>query len=149
MEKIIFSHSDEQKQQHEALREKLKRDTESFLKAGGKIDVRKPGESVETQSTDGMAGFTEIARQRAAAVNKKHGGRLTEKQREVMQAIRELSQVPGIRVTRQGVKNKMHLQFNVLNDRLKLLANKGMIRVVGDEIIVNNCVGGASWSINP
>lgn len=150
MNKIIFEHTDDQRAAREALRRKLQDDIAEFERRGGVKQVIPFGVSADPDARK-VTGIetSDAARQVAARVNREHGGRMTQKQREVMQAIRELSQVPGIRVTRQGVKNKMHLQFNVLNDRLKLLANKGMIRVVGDEIIVNKCGGGASWSINP
>jgi hypothetical protein len=137
MQKIIFEHTDDQRAAQEALRRKLQADTADFLNRGGQIDVRRFGESSdpEARKVTGIEN-SDASRQVAARVNREHGGRMTQKQRDVMQAIRELSQIPGCVVTRQGVKNKMRLQFNILNDRLKALQNKKLIRVVGDEIVI-------------
>lgn len=137
MNKINFTHTDESVAAREALRRRLQDDIAEFERKGGVKQIIPFGVSAdpEARKVTGIEN-SDAARQVAARVNRKHGGRMTAKQREVMDAIRELSQVPGIRVTRQGVKNKMRLRFNVLNYRLKLLANKGMIRVVGEEIII-------------
>lgn len=137
MNKIIFEHTDDQRAAQEALRRKLQEDTADFLNRGGQIDVRRFGESAdpEARKVTGIEN-SDAARQVAARVNREHGGRMTQKQRDVMQAIRELSQVPGMAVTRQGVKNKMRMQFKILNDMLKALQNKKLIRVVGEEIII-------------
>lgn len=137
MKKIIFEHADDQRAAQEALRRKLQADTADFLNRGGRIDVRRFGESSDPDARK-VTGIenSDVARQVAARVNREHGGRMTQKQRDVMQAIRELSQIPGMIVTRQGVKNKMRMQFNILNDRLKALQNKKLIRVVGEEIVI-------------
>lgn len=137
MNKIIFEHTDDQRAAQEALRRKLQADTADFMNRGGQIDVRRFGESSDPDARK-VTGIenSDASRQVAARVNREHGGRMTQKQRDVMQAIRELSQVPGMIVTRQGVKNKMRMQFNILNDRLKALQNKKLIRIVGEEIII-------------
>ncbi len=137
MNKIIFEHTDDQRAAHEALRRKLQDDTAEFERRGGAKQVIPFGVSADPDARK-VAGIetSDAARQVAARVNREHGGRMTQKQRDVMQAIRELSQIPGCVVTRQGVKNKMRLQFNILNDRLKALQNKKLIRVVGEEIVI-------------
>lgn len=137
MNKIIFEHTDDQRAAHEALRRKLQDDVEEFERNGGTKQVIPFGVSADPDARK-VTGIenSDAARQVAARVNREHGGRMTQKQRDVMQAIRELSQIPGMVVTRHGVKNKMRLQFNILNDRLKALQNKKLIRVVGEEIII-------------
>lgn len=137
MNKIIFEHTDDQRAAHEALRRKLQADMDEFERKGGEKTVIPFGVSAdpEARKVTGIEN-SDVSRQVAARVNREHGGRMTQKQRDVMQAIRELSQIPGCVVTRQGVKNKMRLQFNILNDRLKALQNKKLIRVVGEEIVI-------------
>lgn len=141
MQKINFTHTDESGAAHEALRQKLKDDMERFEQQGGVTEVVPFGVSADRDGriVTGIAN-SDASRQVAARTNRKHGGRLTQKHRDVMQALQELSAIPGMRLTRQGLKNRMHLQFNILNDRLKLLANKGYLKVNGDDIVLTGSV---------
>lgn len=136
MQKIIFSHSDEATAAHNALREKLKRDTEAFLNAGGKIDRRKCGDTAADDFQGLDAGFSEIARQRAAQIRKKNGNgvAITELQQKTLDAIDRLLAIPGNQVTRLALRNSMRLSGGQLNDRLKSLEKKNMIRLNGSLI---------------
>ena len=145
MEKIIFSHSDEPGKQHSELRKKLLRDTEAFERSGKSIKQIPFGASADpmARKVTGIESCDQ-SRQVAARVNRQHGGRLTKKQMEIVIALQELEKIPGIVLTKHGLKNKMRLQLNTINSRLQLLADKGYLRVDGDKITLKMGVGNVS-----
>ena len=145
MGKIIFSHSDESGRLHAELREKLLRDTEEFERSGKSTKHIPFGASADpmARKVTGIESCDQ-SRQVAARVNRQHGGRLTKKQMEIIIALQELEKIPGIVLTKQGLKNKTRLKFNTLNSRLQLLADKGYLLVDGDKITLKMGVGNVS-----
>lgn len=112
---------------------KIADDVAAFLANGGKIKRVGRGVMAEAGYIDKSA--QELSRMAKAVQAKKSGGKLTEKQRAVMQAIRELDQVPGGQITRQGIRNKTGLAGHVVGNRLESLEAKGLIKVMADKTI--------------
>lgn len=136
MGKIIFSHSDEQKQQHDALREKLKRDYEAFIASGRQPEQVAFGVSGDKEFKGRDAGFTDLQRQRAADVRKKNGNgvAVTELQQKTLDAIDKLAAIPGVQVTKLSMRNSLRIAGGQLNDRLKSLEKKKLIVVTGSVV---------------
>ena len=107
----------------------IARQTAEFERSGKKIQRVPMGASGEVRVPEFLSAFSEVARKRAEAVNRKHGGRLTAKQIEVMHAAQKLAETPGAQITKQGLKNILKLNLSTLNERLRMLENKGFVKV--------------------
>lgn len=99
----------------------------AFKRAGGKIKLCAIGETAE-QKSGGAFNSSERSKANAANANKIKGGRITIKQVETMHAIQRLADMPGVLITRQGVKNILKTTLSSLDERLIVLERKGYIR---------------------
>lgn len=130
MDKLFYLRPDKKKVQPLTSAD-IARQTAEFERRGKQIErvPRGASASVEVRVPEFLSAFSEVARKRSEAVNRKHGGRLTAKQIEVMHAAQKLAETPGAQITKQGLKNILKLNLSTLNERLRMLENKGFVKV--------------------
>lgn len=133
MSKINFTHTDNERAAHEALRKKLWADMEMFERAGGKIDVRMPGESAHFISSQSIQ--SREANRRRAVSDKP----LSSRQLQVFRMLIDNADSDGwvklsevYRGLSQGDRGNMHQYVQKIHDKgyISRGEKRGYVRII-------------------